>query len=87
MFIQLLFLNRKQGVHIPGGSSHWLPIEAGVPQDSILGPLLFLIYIYDIVTTIKSIVRLFPDDTSLYVVVDEPTEAAKCLNSDLKLIY
>ena len=80
-------LNRKQRVHIPGGSSHWFPIEAGVPQGSILGPLLFLIYINDIVTNIKSTVRLFADDTSLYLIVNEPVEAARCLNSDLELIY
>ena len=80
-------LNRKQRVHIPGGSSHWFPIEAGVPQGSILGPLLFLIYINDIVTNIKSTVRLFVDDTSLHLIVNEPVEAARCLNSDLDLIY
>ena len=80
-------LNRKQRVHIPGGNSHWFPIEAGVPQGSILGSLLFLIYINDIVTNIKSTVRLFSDDSSLYLIVDEPDEAARCLNSDLELIY
>ena len=80
-------LSRKQRVHIPGGSSHWFPIEAGVPRNSILGPLLFLIYINDIVTNIKSTVRLFADDISLYLIVNEPVEAARCLNSDLELIY
>ena len=80
-------LNRKQRVHIPGGSSHCFPIEAGVPQGSILGPPLFLIYINDTVTNIKSTVRLFADVTSLYLIVDEPVEAARCLNSHLELIY
>ena len=82
-------LNRKQRVHIPGGNSHWFPIEAGVPQGSILGPLLFLIYINDIhvITNIKSTVRLFADDISLYLIVNEPVEAARYLNSDLDLIY
>ena len=79
-------LNRKQRVHNLGGSSHWLSIEAGVPQGSILCPLLFLIYINDIVTHIKSTVRLSADDASLYLIVDEPVEAARCLNSDLELI-
>ena len=75
-------LNRKQRVLIPGGSSNWLLIEADVPQGSILGPLLFLIYINDIVLHINSTVRLFADDTSLYLIVDDPIEAARCLNSD-----
>ena len=80
-------LNRKQRVLIPGGSSDWLPIGAGVPQGSILGPLLFLIYINDIVMHINSTVRLFADDTSLYLIVDDPVEAARCLNADLALIH
>ena len=79
--------DRKQRVLIPGGSSSWLPIKAGVPQGSILGPLLFLIYINDIVLNVNSTVRLFADDTSLYLIVDNPTEAARFLNSDLELMY
>ena len=79
--------DRKQRVLIPGGSSSWLPIKAGVPQGSILGPLLFLIYINDIVLNVNSTVRLFADDTSLYLIVDNPTEAARCLNSDLELMF
>ena len=55
---------RRQRVVLPGAISDWVYIKAGVPQDSILGPLLFLIFINDIVNDTGSNIRLFADDTS-----------------------
>lgn len=78
--------NRKQRVILPGATSGWADIHAGVPQGSILGPLLFLLFINDIVLDIGSNIRLFADDTSLYIVVDNPVTAANCLNIDLETI-
>ncbi|MCG8033360.1 MAG: reverse transcriptase family protein, partial [Candidatus Thiodiazotropha taylori] len=75
--------DRKQKVVLPGAQSNWNSIHAGVPQGSILGPLLFLLYINDIVTDIGSNIRLFADDTSLYIIVDNPNAAAELINSDL----
>ena len=80
-------VNRKQSVVIPDASSDWLPVMAGVPQGSILGPLLFLLYINDIVDNINSTIRLFADDTSLYIVVDNPQNTARQLNTDLQMIH
>ena len=76
--------SRKQRVVIPGACSEWVAITAGVPQGSILGPLLFLIYINDIVEDIHS---YFADDTSSYLIVNEPYVAAMQLNSDLTKIH
>ena len=45
---------------------------AGMPQGSILGPMLFLVSIYDIVEEINSSIRLFADDISIYIVVNDP---------------
>ena len=75
--------NRKQRVVIPGATSDYVYIQAVVPQGSILGPLLFLLYINDIVNDIGANIRLFADDTSLYIIVENPAAAALCLNNDL----
>ena len=58
--------NRYQYVHINGISSEQLPISCGVPQGSILGPLLFLVYINDLADVSKfATTVLFADDTNL----------------------
>ena len=85
-WFQSYLSNRKQRVVLPGGTSDWVFIRAGVPQGSILGPLLFLLYINDIVIDIGSNIRLFADDTSLYIIVEDPVVASNCLNLDLNKI-
>ena len=65
---------RKQRVVYNGQASDWTSVQAGVPQGSILGHILFLLYINDIVNDIGCPIRLFADDTSLYIVVDSPIQ-------------
>ena len=64
----------------------WTNISAGVPQGSVLGPLLFLIYINDIACFLESKCFLYADDTSLFEIVDDPSLSAAKLNSDLESI-
>ena len=75
--------NRKQRVVLNGQSSSWADVTAGVPQGSILGPLLFLIYINDLADDLSSIAKLFADDTLLFSVVHIVNTTAKELNNDL----
>ena len=64
-WIENYLTDRKQRVVINGQFSEWVRITAGVPQGSILGPLLFLIYFNDIVLNINSEIALYADDGNL----------------------
>ena len=68
--------DRFQRVILNGQTSSWRPVIAGVPQGSILGPLLFLVYINDLPNELKSSVKLFADDTSLFTIVKDKNESA-----------
>jgi hypothetical protein len=61
-----------------------LSINAGVPQGSVLGPLLFLIYVNDIAESLESTARLFADDSSLAVTSTNINTIQDVLNSDLQ---
>ena len=66
-----------------GQHSSWADVKAGVHQGSMIGPLLFLIYINDLPNGLNSNAKLFADDTSLFSVVHNITDSAHLLNSDL----
>ena len=77
---------RFQKVILNGKHSYWKSILAGVPQGSISGPPVFLIYINDLPNELKSNAKLFADDTSLFTIAKDISESASILNNDLLLI-
>ena len=83
---QIKLRKRKQCVVLNGSSADYSLVNSGIPQGSVLGPLLFLIYIDDLENNIKSNVKFFGDDTMLFSIVKDPTTSADELNHDLQNI-
>ena len=72
---------RKQRFLLNGQVSDWSDVRVGVPQGSILAPLLLLIYIKDLSEKLSSNAKLFDDNTSLFYVIDYSNTSAPKLNS------
>ena len=78
---------RKQFVHYDGESSESLEVEYGVPQGSILGPLLFLLHINDLVKSVeKCQVLMYADDTVIYTASQSITEIERALTNEMENI-
>ena len=78
--------NRKQIVVMSECKSDIKDVQAGIPQGSLLGPLLWLLYINDIVEDLESETLLFADDTCLFASGPDPTVTTEILNRDLQKI-
>ena len=81
-WIEAFLTERWQQVVLEGCHSEWSAVLSGVPQGSVLGPLLFLVYVNDLPDTVHSGVKMFADDTKLYSHVSPPAGGVQ-LQADL----
>ena len=81
-WIRNFLTNRTQCVRVGSSMSSWTEVVSGVPQGSVVGPILFLCFINDLPNVVTGIVKIFADDTKLFSQVPE-TEYCEQLQSDL----
>ena len=84
-WIRNFLTGRQHRVCLRGSSSSWLPVHSGVPQGTVLGPILFVLYINDLVENLESGVSLFADDAKLYREVKDHSDV-EALQRDLQRV-
>ena len=81
-WVESFLTDRKQRVVLNGAKSSWIDVRSGVPQGSVLGPLLFILFVNDLPDTVQCSVQMFADDTKLYLPVKNPSDAG-ALQADI----
>jgi len=85
-WISAWLTDRKQRVCLQGELSGWLDVTSGVPQGSVLGPVLFLIFINDLDSGIANWILKFADDTKIYSCLKDSKDCAM-LQDDLDMLF
>ena len=85
LWIKCFLSDRQQSVRIGSSFSSTSPVTSGIPQGSVLGPVLFLIFINDLPEVVTSIVKLFADDTKLYKEI-ESSQDCEQIQRDLNCL-
>ena len=70
---------------VNGSSSKWSPVLSGVPQSTVLGPSLFLVFVNDLLSSVSSRVKLFADDSVLYRHIESSADHDKLQQDPLQL--
>ena len=85
-WIQDFITGRRQRVCINGRSSSWVNVSSGVPQGSVLGPLLFVIFINDLPDVIDCLSKLYADDTKIYQAINNSKDA-EMFQENIRLLW
>jgi hypothetical protein len=85
LWIKDFLSDRFQRVVLGQVASDWLEVTSGVPQGSVLGPLLFIVFINDLIINIHSFPKLFADDTKLIGIIKDETSVA-IIQNDLDIV-
>ena len=84
-WIKSFLQHREMRVVVNGHCSCWTQVTSGVPQGSVIGPLLFLIYVNDLPDWFKSEMRMFADDTKIWKKITELKDCSE-LQEDLTIL-
>ena len=86
-WIRSFLSNRSQCVRVDNEFSNWKPVKSGIPQGSVLGPILFVIFINDMPEVVKNLCKLFADDAKLFCSVHLRDETNnKSLQEDINAL-
>ena len=78
--------NRQQCIHVNGYKSPWKSPKSGIPQGTVLGPVLFLVFIDGLPSVLKSFCSIFADDTTAYTIGKDVASTCSNLSKDLDAV-
>ena len=81
-WIKEFLKHRRQRVVLNGSKSTWSSVTSGIPQGSVLGPTLFLVFINDLPDVVRALIQIFADDSKMYLEISTPNDS-ESLQTDL----